>query len=113
MKKQFIAVTLVFSLLLIGCSGKSSYGNSANANGSSSVTAASSGQGTAETSGGGNKRAEVNTNFKPVKPNTVPKLTPQQKAQLDSKLNSTLKSIDNTLKSLQDAPDINLNSVGK
>ncbi|MDP4089610.1 MAG: hypothetical protein Q8930_10130 [Bacillota bacterium] len=116
MKKQLIVISLISSLLLMGCSSKGLAANSPSAKGNTSVTAASGGQASQESgttvSTIEKKRADVKTDFKPVQSNSVPKLTQQQKSQLDSKLNPTLKSIDSTLKSLQDAPDINLNSVG-
>lgn len=116
MKKQLAALSIISSLILFGCSAKESAVNKIPAKDVNSVTATTSGQASqtssAETSAIEKQRVEVNTNFKAVQPNSVPKLSAQQKSQIDSKLSSTLNSIDKTLKSLQDAPDINLNSIG-
>ncbi|MDP4089612.1 MAG: hypothetical protein Q8930_10140 [Bacillota bacterium] len=92
MKKMIIAAVLLSALIFTGCSGQGA-------------------KSTASTTSSSKQRVEVKTDFQPVKPNTVPALSEQQKSQVDSKLDSTLKDIDGTLKSLQDAPEIDLNSL--
>lgn len=97
MKNKLITAVLLSALLFTGCSGSSSKNTAAASSNNSSSK----------------QRVEVKTDFPPVKPNTVPALSSDQKSQINSKLDSTLKDIDNTLKSLQDAPEIDLNSLDK
>lgn len=109
MKMRLIAVVLL-SLLLTGCSGKDTNAN-LTSTGSSGVQT-SNGDGVSEQSTV-EERVEVKTDFQPVKPNTVPKLSPKQKSQIDSKIIKTLDNIDKTLKSLQDVPEIDLSTLDK
>jgi hypothetical protein len=102
MKKQLIAVVLS-SLVLAGCSAGSV--NNRGSKGVNSMTEASSNSGSAV------ERKDVKTDFKALDPKTVPELSPGQKNQMDSTLNSTLISIDEALKALEDVPEIDLSSL--
>jgi PBP1b-binding outer membrane lipoprotein LpoB len=105
MKRKLAAILLISTIVLSGCSSKGLTGSKTSDNSAAQNTV--SGQTTAP----GDKRVQVQTNFNSIKPGTIPQLTGVQKAQVDVKLNSTLKDLDSTLKSIQDAQDIDLSSV--
>lgn len=127
MKKQ-LATILLSVLVLSGCSAKGA-GNNTLSNNAESKQNITSEQASVQTpeqkpkqasnktssaeSGEVDARKAVNSNFKPLDSKSLPELSPKQKSLIDSKLNSTLKNIDKTLKSLQDAPEIDLSSVGQ
>lgn len=112
MKRKLAAILLISTIVLSGCSSKGLTGSKTSDNSAAQNTV--SGQ---TTSPGDNasissgQRVQVQTNFNSIKSGTIPQLTGVQKAQVDVKLNSTLKDLDSTLKSIQDAQDIDLSSV--
>ncbi|MFL0246012.1 hypothetical protein [Candidatus Clostridium stratigraminis] len=100
MRRKLAVMLLVSTILLSGCSGiglksKNEQGN--NASGTQSTQT--------------DERVQVQTNFNSIKPGTVPKLSGVQNAQVNVKVDSTLKDLDSALKSIQDAKDIDYNSV--
>lgn len=100
MKRKLAVILLVTTILLSGCSGiglKSKNASGNNASGTQNTQT--------------DQRVQVQTNFNSIKPGTVPKLSGVQNAQVNVKVNSTLKDLDSTLKSIQDAKDIDYNSV--
>lgn len=104
--KRLIFSALISSALIFsGCSSKAANGAASNntKNSTTSSTAASANQ--------TENNSTATGNLKPIKPNTVPQLSTEQKKKIDTKMNSTLKSLDNTLKSIQDPSDINLDST--
>jgi PBP1b-binding outer membrane lipoprotein LpoB len=111
MNKRILAAVVLSGLLLAGCSGKTTNSNSpaSNTQNSNDTKVISSGQATKE--GASLQRVEVKTDFEPVAPNTVPKLSSKQKSKIDSKISSTLDNIDKALKSLQEMPEIDLSSL--
>lgn len=100
----FITSALIFS----GCSSKAA---NTTKNSINSSTAAFANQAENNSSASAAASTSATGNLKPIKPNTVPQLSTDQKKKIDSKMNSTLKNIDNTLKSIQDPSDINLDST--
>lgn len=104
--KRLIFSALISSALMFsGCSNKAANSAASNntKNNTTSSTAASANQTENNSAAAGN--------LKPIKPNTVPQLSTEQKKKIDSKMNSALKNLDNTLKSIQDPSDINLDST--
>lgn len=99
--KKILSVLLVSALVLSGCSGKGSIDSKSNGAGSQVTQEAAAAQ----------DRVEIKTDFQAAKPGTVPQLSVQQKTQVDAKLNSALKNIDNALNSIQDVKDIDLGSL--
>lgn len=100
MSRKLAAILLITTALLSGCSTKGLTGTAASGQTGAPGDAASSEQ-----------RVQVQTNFNSIKPGTVPQLSGTQKAQVDVKLNTTLKDLDSTLKSVQDGQDIDYNSA--
>lgn len=96
MSRKLAAILLITTVLLSGCSTKGLTGTATSATGDNASA---------------EQRVQVQTNFNAIKPGTVPQLSGTQKAQVDVKVNSTLKDLDSTLKSIQDAKDIDYNSV--
>ena len=96
MKNKIISILILSTLILSGCSGKVAVSNST----SSNATAASS-----------TERVEVKTNFQELKPGTAPQLSAKQKTEVNTKIISTVNDLSKTLESIQDAQDIDLNSV--
>lgn len=118
MKKRLMIICIVSAFILVACSGKASNTSPpAVSNASSSTLSGESDSKIlskkSDQSADSSKITDVYSEFKPVKEKSIPQLTTQQKSKLDSKLNSALKSIDNALNSLQDVPDINLDSLEK
>ncbi len=118
MKKRLMIICLVSAFILVGCSGKGIDTSPAAVSNTTSTTLSGESDSKAlsnisDQSADSLKRADVYSEFKPVEEKSVPQLTTQQKSRLDLKLNSALKSIDNALNSLQDAPDIDLDSLEK
>jgi nitrate reductase cytochrome c-type subunit len=107
MKRKLTAILLVSTILLSGCSSTGINSNKASGNDSPGTQNTQTGDVSAQTE----QRVQVQTNFNSIKPGTIPKLSDVQKAQVDVKVNSTLKDLDSTLKSIQDAKDIDYNSV--
>jgi uncharacterized protein YcfL len=114
MRNRLVTAIILSTLLLVGCSEKTSVLTQPTT-GSKNVT--TSGQ--ASINDGSKEaaliqqRVEINTNLKPIEPNTTPQLSSKQKSQVNSKINTTLKSIDETLKALEDMPEIDLSSLEK
>lgn len=111
--KRLIFSALISSALIFsGCSSKAANSAASNnaKNSTNSSTAASANQ-TENNSSASAASTAATGNLKPIKPNTVPQLSTEQKKKIDSKMNSALKSLDNTLKSIQDPSDINLDST--
>ena len=99
MRRKIIAALIVSILVLSGCAGKKgNTGNSASGN--------LQGSGTVST-----QQTGIQTDFKPIDPNTVPQLSAKQKSQVNTKLNTALDNIDKALKSIQDPKDIDTSSV--
>jgi hypothetical protein len=103
MKKVLLLVVIVSSLILAGCGNKNNVTSSKADSNKSSVTT-STGEATGEA---GNTKEDVKT----IKPGTVKKLTPAQKAEVNNKLDSAITNIKESLNSLDDVKDINLDSV--
>lgn len=57
------------------------------------------------------QKAEASGDLKPVKPGTVPELSPNQKTMVNKEINPVLNEIDSALKSLQDPQDIDITSI--
>ena len=87
MKKKILGALIVTVVVFSGCSNKAAVNDSNKGN-------------------GGVK--SVSTEIKPIKPGTVPQLSAKQKEQINSKVNSTVQNIDDTLKSLDTPNDINV-----
>jgi PBP1b-binding outer membrane lipoprotein LpoB len=104
-KKLSFSILIASTIILSGCSSKAASSKSAESNKNNTNTAA------VNTNTSSNSQASVKTDFEPIKPNTVPQLSTEKKKQIDSKMNSALKNLDNTLKSIQDPSDINLDST--
>jgi PBP1b-binding outer membrane lipoprotein LpoB len=115
MKKQILGILIATVLIFSGCSskGSASTASDANKNNTNNQTEASvsSADTTKLPTASPTSSAGVNTDFEPIKAGTVPPLSVEQKKQIDTKLSSAVKNIDNALKSLQDPSDINLDSV--
>jgi PBP1b-binding outer membrane lipoprotein LpoB len=114
MKKKVILALTLSALILSGCSGKDvNPSNVSGADVKSKTSTAFSVQAYKDSSSQSSitERVKVNTDFKELKPGTVPQLTEKQKAQVNSKLNSTVNDLSKTLKSIQDAQDIDLDSI--
>lgn len=109
MKRKLAAILLISTIVLSGCSGKGLTGSSASKDNSAKVQSSEAAGSNANAAA--DQRVQVNTNFGQVNPGTVPQLSGTQKAQVNTKLNSTLKDLDNTLKSIQDAQDVDVSSV--
>lgn len=103
MKNKVVSILVISALLLSGCSSKNALLNSPNKNSPASSEI--------QTSSKESERAEVKTNFEAVKPGTLPQLSEKQKSEVDSKIKPTVNDLKNTLKSIQDAQDIDLNSI--
>lgn len=99
--------------MLSSCSAKLTGDNSNNTNTNSATSGQASSKTSLTQSGVIGTRETVDTNFKALRPKSVPELSSKQKSQIDSKLSSTLNNIDKTLNSLEDAPEIDLNSLGQ
>lgn len=111
-KKLTFSILISSTLILSGCSGKVTSSTSADTNkNNTAVTTTSNSAATANSNTSSNTQAAVKTNFEPIKPNTVPQLSTEKKKQIDSKMNSALKNLNNALKSLQDPSDINYDSA--
>lgn len=87
MKKKILGALIVTVVLFSGCSNKAADNDS-------------------------NKDKDgvkaVSTEVKPIKPGAEPQLSEKQKEQINSNINSTVKNIDDTLKSLDTPDDINV-----
>ncbi|GLC29417.1 hypothetical protein [Clostridium omnivorum] len=104
--KRLIFSALISSALVFsGCSSKAA--NSAASNNTKNSTTSSTSASAKQTE----NNSSTTENLKPIKPNTVPQLSTEQKKKIDSNMNSALKNLDNTLKSIQDPSDINLDST--
>ncbi|WP_238884636.1 hypothetical protein [Clostridium sp. YIM B02551] len=103
MKKVLLLIIIISSLVLAGCGNKNNVTSNGTDGNSASVTT-SAGEAT-------DKSASTNGNVKTVKPGTVKELTPAQKAKVNNKLDSAISNIKESLNSLDDVKDINLDSV--
>ncbi|MDD7792741.1 hypothetical protein [Clostridium sp. 'White wine YQ'] len=98
MKKVLLIVVIFSSLVLAGCGNKNNVTSSeTDGNNKASVTNSTS--------------TSTKDNIKTVKPGTVKELTPTQKAEVNNKLDSAISNIKDSLNSLDDVKDINLDSV--
>lgn len=114
MKKKVISILMMSILILTGCSGKgvsstskSNTDSTNKASASSDIRASENSKSSVTTA----ERVQVNIDFKELKPGTVPQLSVKQKTEVNTKLNSTVNDLSKTLKSIQDAQDIDLSSV--
>jgi PBP1b-binding outer membrane lipoprotein LpoB len=114
MKTRILSILILSTVILSGCASKgtSSSGTSnIDENNKASIESNAQVSKDSNPSTVTTKRVEPTTDFKEVKPGTVPQLSTQQKTQVNTKLNSTVKDLSNVLKSIQDAQDIDLSSV--
>lgn len=89
MKKKILGALIVTVVLFSGCSNKATVDDANKAKGDGGVKA-------------------VSTEVKPIKSGTEPQLSAKQKEQINSNVSSTVKNIDDTLKSLDTPDDINV-----
>lgn len=99
--KKLLSAVLMFSLILSGCSAKEALVKETKA--SSSVTTAEQ----SSTSG----RVEVKTDFKAVKPETIPELSETLKSEVEKNFKPALADLKNAMESIQDAQEINLDLI--
>lgn len=107
MKRLISVVLLIAIFMFAGCTKKSTDTESIGGVKDSAVTAD-------KTSGAANSNtpaAQSQSGSSTLKPGTMPQLSDKQKRDVNSEINSALNNLDNTLKSLQDPQDINLDSV--
>ncbi len=116
MKNKIAAAVLISALIFTGCQGKNAHDTNKSAvspvsqeqtSGSiSSNTAAGNKENSNVSEAGSNKTDSIQNN---LKPGTVPQLNQSQKSQIDSKVKPVVNNIKDSLKSLEDVKDINLN----
>ena len=113
MKRVVLLTVIISTLIFSGCASKSSIGNDTAKQLKSSTTSGVGGNSTSDEATITTSEKVDNTqyNFQPLKPGTVKQLTPTQKSQVNNKLNSVITNIDNSLNSLDDIKDIDLDSV--
>lgn len=104
MKNKLLSIIVISTLVLSGCAGKSNNTNNSNSAAPGNKTVSSSQNSSAE-------RVEVKTDFKEIKPGTTPQLSDKQKAEVNAKIGTTISDLNKVLNSIQDAQDIDLNSV--
>jgi PBP1b-binding outer membrane lipoprotein LpoB len=104
MKKKILSIIMISVLVLSGCAGKPTNTNNKSGTDTSSKAASVSQSSTTE-------RVEVKTDFKEIKPGTTPQLSAKQKAEVSTKIGTTITDLSKVLNSIQDAQDIDLNSV--
>ncbi|MBL4936618.1 hypothetical protein JK636_12700 [Clostridium sp. YIM B02515] len=119
MKNKIAAAVLLSALIFTGCQGKNIQDTNKSAvspvsqeqtSGSiSSNTATGNRENSDVSEAGSNKTDSIQNNLKPVQPGTVPKLNQSQKSQINSKVMPVINNIKDSLKSLEDVKDINLN----
>lgn len=97
MKKKISGFLLMSIFILVGCQSKETLGTNIN---SSSSTNSVIGI-----------RDTTKYNFQPLMPDTTPQLNQAQKSQVNSKIDSSINNVNSSLKSLEDAKDIDLNQV--
>lgn len=102
MKHRLAAILLVSTILLFGCSNKGITSSNTSGNGNSGTQSAVSTENKVDNNSAGTKK---------LQPGTVPQLTGVQKAQVNVKLGSTINKLDESLKSIQDANNVDLSSV--
>lgn len=109
MKRKLAAILLISTILLSGCSSKGLTSSKASDNGSAGTINAVSNQNKADSNSGNS--VSDSSGAKKLQPGTVSQLTGVQKAQVNVKLGSTINKLDESLKSIQDAKDVDLSSV--
>lgn len=87
MKKKILGALIVTVVLFSGCSNKAAVTDSNKVNDGAKA---------------------ISAEVKPIKAGTEPQLSAKQKEQINSNVNSTVKNIDDTLKSLDTPDDINV-----
>jgi len=121
--KRIIFLTFIISILIFsGCSTKSnvattknedtiSTNNSPTNQSQDSSKATSTETSTTIATSTTEKSQDPNHNLKPLNPGTLSQLTSAQKAQVTSKLDSAISSINSSLNSLDNINDVDLSSV--
>ena len=97
MKKVLLLFVIVSSFVLAGCGNKNNVTSSETDGNKASITNSTG--------------TSTKDNIKTVKPGTVKELTPTQKSEVNNKLDSAISNIKESLNSLDDVKDINLDSV--
>lgn len=114
MKKKILSILMISALILSGCSPKDTLlkGTDSSDSSTKSSTATSvQASKDSSSSAAAAERVEVKTDFKQVKPGTVPELSQNGKVQVDKQLKATVNDLSKIMKSIQDAQDIDLSSV--
>jgi|GEM_PF-6330972 len=106
MKRKLAALLLISATLLSGCSITGLSSSKASENSSLGTQNSASTENKA-----GNNSGNSTTDPNKLKPGTTPQLTGVQKAQVNVKVGSTMSKLDESLKSIQDANDVDLSSL--
>jgi PBP1b-binding outer membrane lipoprotein LpoB len=99
--KKLLSAILISSLLLSGCSAKEDLIKETKASNNAHAAQQPS---TSE-------RVEVNTDFKAVTPGTIPELSETLKSEVEKNFKPTIADLKDAMKSIQDAQDIDLDSI--
>lgn len=114
MKKKILSILMISALILSGCSAKGTLlkgTDSSDTTGNPPTATSVQASKDSGSSAAAAERVEVKTDFKQVKPGTVPELSQNQKTQVNTQLKSTVNDLSKIMKSIQDAQDVDLNSV--
>lgn len=117
MKKKILGILITSIVVFSGCSNKATVNDVKKDNSNDEVKKVSTevklgsteikpGESANEVKGVTGVPQTVNTDVKPIKSGTTPQLSSKQKAQINSNVNSTIKNIDDVLKSIETPNDV-------
>lgn len=117
MKKKILGILITSIVVFSGCSNKATVNDVNKDKGNDEVKKVSTevkpnsnevkpGDSASEPKGGTSVTEPANNEVKPINPGTTPQLSSKQKAQINSNVNSTIKNIDDVLKSIETPNDV-------
>lgn len=117
MKKKILGILITSIVVFSGCSNKTTVNDVNKDKGNDAVKKVSTevkpnsnevktGDSASDVNGGTSATQLDNTDVKPIKSGTTPQLSSKQKAQINSNVNSTIKNIDDVLKSIETPNDV-------
>lgn len=117
MKKKILGLFIISIVVFSGCSNKATVNDANKDKGNAEVKKVSTeakqvntevkpGDSASEVKAGTSDTKPVNTEVKPIKAGTIPQLSSKQKEKINSNVNSTIKSIDDALKSIETPSDV-------
>lgn len=111
MRKFILLISFLLVFSLAGCSNASKQNTTAEKNSTKSSsagnTSATKSDGAANSSSSSDSKTQSSSAA--IKPGTLPQLSSTQKSEVNDKLSTTINDIQNSLNSLDDVNDININ----